>query len=95
MGIEKVILLRFTCEVCGHSWIPHIERQPVCCANRSCNSPHWNRPRHKPKGSEPRHHPQEPLNHGFPGDLHDGVGDARASEGPYWNPRPGEARRLK
>ena len=44
----------YTCERCGHSWIPRTE-DPRTCPNPPCNSPYWQSKRHVPKGkaSEP------------------------------------------
>ncbi len=33
-----------TCKRCGHQWKVR-GRNPIRCANQSCKSPYWNRPR--------------------------------------------------
>ena len=49
MAIEEITVQRFTCERCGHRWLPRYAKMeeyiPATCA--SCNSPYWNKPREK------------------------------------------------
>jgi len=40
---ETIVLKRYTCERCGHKWLPRREEKPRVCPN--CNSPYWDRPR--------------------------------------------------
>ena len=39
----------YTCERCGHTWIPRTE-DPRTCPNPPCNSPYWKTKRRTPKG---------------------------------------------
>jgi len=36
---EQVILKRYTCERCGHSWLPRSEDKPRVCPG--CTTPYW------------------------------------------------------
>jgi len=61
MGIQTVMVPKLLCERCGHTWIPRIQTKPVCCANRKCNSPYWDRPRLKPKLASPGNNGGDPA----------------------------------
>ncbi len=50
MGEEIVMLHRFTCERCGHNWLPKTENRPVCCGK--CKSPYWDKPRKNNSSNE-------------------------------------------
>jgi len=45
MAIEKITILRCTCERCEHEWITRSKETPKVCPK--CKSPYWNNPRKK------------------------------------------------
>lgn len=45
MGAEPITLQKFTCERCGHSWIPRSEERPRSCPNPKCRSIYWDKPK--------------------------------------------------
>ena len=49
MAVGSVMVPQYTCERCGYSWIGRSVDSdlPTTCANHSCRSPNWDRPRKK------------------------------------------------
>lgn len=42
-----------TCCRCGWVWAPYRRIRPARCANQSCRSAYWDRPRREPKEEGP------------------------------------------
>ena len=41
MGEKEIKLYEYTCERCGHKWIPRTKEKPRVCPK--CKSPYWDR----------------------------------------------------
>ena len=50
MAKGKKLVRSYTCERCGHTWIPRTA-DPRTCPNPACNSPYWQTARRVPKGA--------------------------------------------
>jgi predicted Zn-ribbon and HTH transcriptional regulator len=46
-NLEKVTVMGFRCQRCGHTWVPRDSAKPprIC---PKCKSPYWDRPRRAP-----------------------------------------------
>jgi len=42
-----------TCYRCGWTWVPYGRRVPERCANQTCRSPYWYKPRREDRPSTP------------------------------------------
>jgi predicted Zn-ribbon and HTH transcriptional regulator len=45
MSERTVRVKEYTCERCGHTWMPRKQEKPKVCPNPQCKSPYWDRPR--------------------------------------------------
>lgn len=43
MGMQPITITKYTCERCGHSWLPRKMTMPEICPK--CNSALWHTPR--------------------------------------------------
>jgi len=43
MGESKKLVTEYSCERCGHKWIPRNKCKPIICPK--CKSPYWYRPK--------------------------------------------------
>ena len=54
MAVAQKVVWAFTCERCGHEWIPKkawAEGDPLPTVCPKCKSPYWNRARREQAGS--------------------------------------------
>jgi hypothetical protein len=42
-----------TCSRCGWTWVPYGRKRPARCANATCRSPYWDKPRREDRPSPP------------------------------------------
>lgn len=47
---QRLILKRYTCEKCGHSWLPRSERRPRMCPG--CQTVNWDVPLIQENGNQ-------------------------------------------
>lgn len=46
MARKEIIVIQYTCERCGHEWIPReMDVEPKVCPK--CKSPYWDTPKKK------------------------------------------------
>lgn len=43
---QNIVMKKYTCERCNHSWLPRSEEKPRVCP--FCNSAYWDVPRRNP-----------------------------------------------
>jgi len=59
---QTVTLPTYTCQKCGHTWVPRQVILARCCPK--CNSPYWATPRSKKAPDGPHNAPESALEQG-------------------------------